>query len=126
MEDDGRNGQIDVFAEQDVLLGALHTFPGEVGEAVFGLVGADLGVVQLHGGARRAAFRAGEVDGWVGEVVEGRAFGKDFGFVAFAGGEEFAEGVFDEGWWSHDGRRGDRAVTMFLSRRTLVARWLFE
>ena len=102
VEDDGGDGQIDVFAEQDVLLGALHAIPGEVGEAVFGLVGADLSVVQLHGGAGRAAFRAGEVDGRVGEVFEGGAFGEDFGFVAFAVGEEFAEGVFDEGWGTHD------------------------
>ena len=110
VEDDGGDGQIDVFAEQDVLLSALHAFPGEVGEAVFGLVGADLSVVQLHGGARRAAFRAGEVDGWVGEVFEGGAFGEDFGFVPFAVGEEFAEGVFDKGWGTHDGRIYGRIV----------------
>lgn len=113
MEDDGRDGQIDVFAEQDVLLGTLDGFPDEVGEAVFGVEGADLGVVQLHGGTGRAAFRAGEVDGRVGEVFEGGAFGKGFGFVAFTVREEFTESVFDEGWGTHDGRRGgsDFSVT---------------
>ena len=119
VKDDDREGQIDIFAEQDVLLGTFDAFPGEVRKAVFEVIGADLGVVQLHGGARRAAFRAGEVNGWGGKVFEGGTFGEGFGFMAFTEGEKFAEGVFDEGWGTHDGRIGK--IVMVLSRRTLAA-----
>ena len=55
--------------------------------------------------------------GW----VEGAAFGEDFGFVAFAIGKEFTEGVLDEGRGSHDGRRGGRVVVIYLSQGTLAA-----
>ena len=114
MEDDNGDGQIDVFAEQDVLLGALDAFPREVGEAVLRPVGADLSVVQLQCGARRLAFRAGEVDGWAGEVFEGETFGEGFSLMAFAAGEELAEGVFHKGWESHDGRRRGRVEVVSL------------
>lgn len=113
VEEDGRDGQVDVFAEQDVLLGALDAVPGEGREPVFGPAGPVAAVVQLHGGAGRAAFWAGEVDGWGGVVFEGGAVDEGFGFVAFAIEEEGAEGVLDEGWGTHGGGGGGRIVVIF-------------
>ena len=124
MKDHGRDRQIDVFAENNVLLGALDAFLGEVGGSVFGVIGAILGMVQLYGGARKAAFWAYEVNRRNGDVFEGETFSEGFGVIAFAVGETFAKAVFDPFWETHDGRRGARTVTSSLSRRTLVAQCL--
>ena len=103
-DDDAGDGQVHVLAQQDILLGTLDGGPGQVREAVpVRGVGADLAVVQVQGRPRGAAFRAGEREGGERVVLgEGGALGEGAGIVAFAVGEQFAQGVFDEGRGAHD------------------------
>ena len=101
--DDPGDGQVDILAQQEVLPRASDGRPCQVREAVpVGGVRADLAVVQLQWGPRGPAFRAGELEGRGRVVGEGGALGEGAGFVAFAIGEQFAEGVFDEGGRAHD------------------------